>query len=202
MRPVRLLVLGALAAGGPMHGYQIRQEALRDQVELWTQVKPGSLYSALHRMAQDGLVAVARVERSGTSPERTVYRITAAGRRELIAQRDAGLIQVVVASDPLDLALRYVSDLTAADLTAVITSRHTALADRLAEHERALVTAGPHLAGLERAAFDHVLQRLRTEVTWHEQLLAQLRSAPGESTPGPADGGAPSHTPPQRQDTP
>lgn len=87
-------------------------EALRDQVELWTKVKPGSLYSALNLMSQDGLVAVERVERPGTSPERTIYRITAAGRRELLAQRDAALTRVGLAPDPLDLALRYVSDLT------------------------------------------------------------------------------------------
>lgn len=181
MSPVRLLVLGTLATLGPMHGYQIRQEALRDQVELWTKVKPGSLYSALHLMAQDGLVAVDRVERSGTSPERTVYRITAAGRRELITQRNAALTQVVVAPDPLDLALRYLCDLTADDLIAAITSRRAALIARLGVHEQALAAAEPHLVGLERAAFDHVVQRLRTEVAWHEQLLAQLSATLEES---------------------
>lgn len=176
MTPIRLLVLGTLATLGPMHGYQIRQEALRNQVELWTKVKPGSLYSALNLMSQEGLVAVERVERPGTSPERTIYRITAAGHQELLAQRDAALNRVVLASDPLDLALRYVSDLTPDDLAAVVTERHSALSARLALHERALTAAEAHLTGLERAAFDHVLQRLRTEVSWHRQLLAQLPS--------------------------
>lgn len=184
MTSVRLLVLGTLAASGPMHGYQIRQEARRDQVELWAKIKPGSVYNALHRMAVDGLVELDRIERSGTSPERTVYRITAAGRRGLTAQRDAALTQVVVAVDPLDLALRYVSDLPVEDLVAVVTSRRSSLADRLAVHEQALVTAGRHLTGLERAAFDHVLRRLRTEVDWHEQLLADLGSMPVASVVG------------------
>lgn len=165
-----------------MHGYQIRQDALQDQAEWWADVKPGSLYSALHRMADEGLLEVVRTETPAASPRRTIYRITAAGREELVAQRDAALTRVVFASDPLDLALRYVSDLSVDELVEAVRSRHGILVQRLAMHEGAYGQSETYLEGLEMITFQHVLGRLRTEVAWHEQLLDELncRSQKGE----------------------
>lgn len=183
---VRLFILGALAAGGPMHGYQIRQEAVRDQAEWWSDVKPGSLYSALHLMARDGLVEVARTETPAASPLRTIYRITRRGRQELAVQRDEALRRVVFTPDPLDLALRYVTDLSTDQLVDVIRTRHAVLVQRLALHEDAYADSEPHLVGLEPITFRHVLQRLRAELEWHEQLLAELTAT--RSGPDPPQG--------------
>lgn len=161
-----------------MHGYQIRQEALRDRAEWWSDVKPGSLYSALHRMAAEGLVEVVRTETPPASPPRTIYRITASGREELVAQRDAALHRVVFVPDPLDLALRYVSDLSVGELVEAVRSRHAALTERLTVHEEAYASSRAYLVGLEPITFRHVLQRLRAEVSWHEELLAALSGTP------------------------
>ena len=54
MNPTRLFVLGALARHGPMYGHQIRRDARVDRAELWSEVKPGSLYAALHRLQSGG----------------------------------------------------------------------------------------------------------------------------------------------------
>jgi len=170
----RLFALSALARGGPMHGYQIRRAARLDRTELWTEVKPGSLYGALHRMAGEGLVEVVRTEREGNPPERTVYAITPAGRHELIAQRDAALREVMVRPDPVDLALQYTLDLAEDELVAVIAARRDALAARLVMLEQERQKAGPHLVGLEPMTFEHTLVRLRAELAWHEELLEQL----------------------------
>lgn len=191
-----MFILGALATDGPTHGYQIRQNALRDQTEWWTEVKPGSLYSALHRMAREGLVEVDRTETPDNSPQRTIYRITTAGRQALMAQRDEALQRVVVATDPLDLALRYVSDLPADTLVEIVTARLTALLERLSLHEEAYVSSQPYLKGLEPITFRHVLKRLRTEVQWHEQLLAELTAPHDPPAPTSEDAAAPAGTPP------
>lgn len=190
-----MFILGALATDGPTHGYQIRQNALRDQTEWWTEVKPGSLYSALHRMAHEGLVEVDRTETPDNSPQRTIYRITTAGRQALLAQRDEALQRVIVATDPLDLALRYVSDLPADTLIEIVTARHTALLERLSLHEEAYVSSQPYLEGLEPITFRHVLRRLRTEVQWHEQLLAELTAPHDPPASTSDDAAAPAGTP-------
>jgi DNA-binding PadR family transcriptional regulator len=182
----RLFALSALARGGPMHGYQIRRAAKVDRTELWTDVKPGSLYGALHRMAGEGLVEVVRTEREGNPPERTVYAITTAGRAELTAQRDAALRDVRLRPDPVDLALQYTPDLAEEELTAAIAARRGLLAAQLALLEQERQTAAPHLTGLEPVTFDHSLVRLRAELAWHDALLEQLPkllSAPDTEPP-------------------
>src|SRR5262249_58317803 len=87
MNPTRLFVLGALAKHGPMYGHQLRRDARLDRTETWSEVRPGSLYNALHRMAADGLIEPLRTEQQGQLPARTGYGITAEGQRELRALR-------------------------------------------------------------------------------------------------------------------
>jgi transcriptional regulator len=77
-------VLKSLASRGPMHGYGITchiqslgGDALR--------VEEGSLYPALHRMAQEGWIG-ARWGTSENNRRARYYSITAAGRRQLAAE--------------------------------------------------------------------------------------------------------------------
>src|SRR4030081_828392 len=102
MNSTRLFVLGALARSGPMHGHQIRKAAQMDRTELWTDIKPGSLYGALHRMAADGVVGGGRTEQEGNMPPRTVYAITPEGWEELAEHRDEALGTVRIPPDPVD----------------------------------------------------------------------------------------------------
>lgn len=160
-----------------MHGYEIRRAAKLDRTELWTDVKPGSLYNALHRMADEGLIEVVRTERDGNPPERTIYAITEQGRQELIAQRDAALRHVRLVPDPIDLALQYTPDLSEEDLTAALQVRRQAVAAHLALFEQERQNAAPYLVGLEPITFEHSLLRLRAELAWHDALLEQLPKA-------------------------
>ena len=80
-----LLVLRSLAGRGPMHGYgitvhiqSIAGEALR--------VEEGSLYPALHRMAQEGWIS-SKWGASNNNRRARYYSITAAGRRQLAREQ-------------------------------------------------------------------------------------------------------------------
>lgn len=75
-----LLILRTVAAG-PVHGYAIAQriqQVSRDVV----QVQQGSLYPALHRLEDRGLL-VAKWKPSDTGREAKFYQLTPAGRRHL-----------------------------------------------------------------------------------------------------------------------
>lgn len=78
-----LLVLKTLA-GGPMHGWGITLhiQEISNQV---LRVEEGSLYPALHRMEQEGLVR-AEWGMSENNRRARYYRITAEGRRQLSAE--------------------------------------------------------------------------------------------------------------------
>jgi DNA-binding PadR family transcriptional regulator len=165
-----------------MHGYQIRQEARRDRTDLWTDIKPGSLYNALRRMADEALVEVVRTERVGNPPERTVYAITDLGREELVSQRDEALRDVRVRPDPVDLALQCAMNLPADELAAAVKVRRQTLAAQLSMLEQEGRTASAYLTGLEPMLFEHNLVRVRAEIAWHDELLERL---PDLLTKGP-----------------
>jgi DNA-binding PadR family transcriptional regulator len=170
-----LFILGRLAKDGPMHGHQIRRAAQVDHTELWTDVKPGSLYGALHRMAADGVVEVVRTEQEGNMPPRTVYAITAEGREELAEHRDAALREIRLQPDPVDLALQYLQDLSAAEVRTAMTARRDEIANKLQSWRALHAEALPHLTGLEPITFEHTLFRLEAELAWHTRFLDRLK---------------------------
>src|ERR1700744_1272297 len=77
-----------------MYGHQIRRDARMDRADVWSSARPGSRSGALHRLAAEGLIEPVRTEQSGHLPARTVYAITAEGRRELKTLRAEALSEV------------------------------------------------------------------------------------------------------------
>lgn len=157
-----------------MHGHQIRRAAQIDRTELWADVKPGSLYGALHRMEAEGIIAAVRTEQEGNRPARTIYAITDVGIAELAAHRDAALRHTRLRPDPFDLALSFAGDLPPDELRAILEERHRALKAELASRQRLRTAADPHLTELEKLTFRHSLLRLEGEVAWHGELLERL----------------------------
>lgn len=180
MQPIRLFVLGTLAQEGEMHGYQIHRVATTDRTETWAGVKPGSVHAALKRLATEGLVEVVRTEQSPTAPQRTIYRITQAGRTQLGRERSSGLQTVTTPADPVDLALRFADDLDPAELASVLRTRERELADRLAATQQILSEVGVHLRALEMLTFDHSIRGLQMEVDWHRSAIAAVENMEGE----------------------
>jgi len=95
-----LLILKSVAAG-PLHGWAISKRIRQMSNEVLT-VNQGSLYPALYRLEDRGWIASA----DGLSPEGRrirLYRLTAAGRRQLSAEIEvwrlfSGAVDRVVAA--------------------------------------------------------------------------------------------------------
>jgi DNA-binding PadR family transcriptional regulator len=185
MNMMRLFILGTLARGGPMHGHQIRRAAQTDRTELWADVKPGSLYGALHRMEAEETVKTVRTEQEGKRPARTVYEITEAGRGELAAHRDEALREARIAPDPVDLALQFTGDLSEGALRSALEARRGSLASQLASWRQVRESADPYLGEMEKMTFGHTIGRLEAEIAWHDELLERLSAlmAAGSGTP-------------------
>jgi PadR family transcriptional regulator len=75
-----MLILKVLATG-PRHGYAVAQRIGQVSRAL-LQVPQGSLYPALHRLENRGLVAAAWAQ-TESGRDAKVYRLTAKGRRRL-----------------------------------------------------------------------------------------------------------------------
>jgi PadR family transcriptional regulator, regulatory protein PadR len=78
------LLLLAVVADEPAHGYRI-VELLRDRSDGVLDLAEGTVYPALYRLERQGMI-VSRWS-NGDGRRRRVYRVTAAGRRELARRR-------------------------------------------------------------------------------------------------------------------
>jgi PadR family transcriptional regulator PadR len=78
-----LLVLTLLARRGPLHGYGIATQ-IENMSDETLRVEEGSLYPALHRLEEAGLIKP-RWTTTDTGRRARVYEITAAGRKQLEA---------------------------------------------------------------------------------------------------------------------
>jgi PadR family transcriptional regulator PadR len=81
-----MLVLRTLR-GGPLHGYTIAS-AIQRLSEGYLQVEEGSLYPALHRMERRGWID-AEWGLSESNRKAKYYRLTPAGRRQLVSETRA-----------------------------------------------------------------------------------------------------------------
>src|SRR2546429_10019899 len=79
-----LLILRTLLAG-PTHGHAIAKHIQRTSEDL-LQVETGSLYPALHRLEAKGWIA-ASWELSSKGKRARFYRLTPAGRKQLVAEQ-------------------------------------------------------------------------------------------------------------------
>ena len=174
MSSVRLYILGALAAEGPMHGHQLRLLAEQEHVHYWTDVSVGSLYGAIKRLAAEGLIAELRVEREGNYPERQVYGITEAGYAALADLRREGLDTVVFRADPFDLAMSRLDPASLDGVGETLSARLATLRDMLAASEAQRAKADPYLTVNERFVLSHKSARLTADIEWHEALLTEL----------------------------
>jgi DNA-binding PadR family transcriptional regulator len=193
-----------------MYGHQIRRDARVDRTELWSEVRPGSLYGALHRMAAEGLIEAVRTEQVGNLPARTVYAITGEGRKELRALRAEAFRQVSLRPDPVDLAVAMSSDLPADELRGLVEDRHRALTTQreFFRHEQERAWAEQTTA--DSLILQHALGRLDAEIRWHEDLLLAIPMlsnpavlARGDDPPLCLPGGLPPEPPaPDRRSAP
>jgi len=190
MNPTRLFVLGALARHGPMYGHQIRRNARMGRADLWSDVRPGSLYGALHRLAAEGLIEPVRTEQSGNLPARTVYAITAEGQRELRTLRAEALTEVGLRPDPVDLALVMSGDLDGDVLRGYIEDRIRALRSQAAAYAHHGERVWPDQTVADDLVAEHARLRIEAELSWHQLLLDQagkLTEATADSSTASSD---------------
>lgn len=182
----KLTVLGLLSIG-PNHGYGLRAILESWEVHRWLDVKYGSIYAALHRFADAGLVEVVDVA-ADRGPNRTTYRLTEAGQAELRELARRAWTRTPQWSLPIDMAVMFLTFdwlgngiLDRGEVAKLLRERVTALDSsitRLTETKNDLVgvTEFEPLRAVQRAHFDHGLQLLDAERTWTRTTLEALEA--------------------------
>jgi DNA-binding PadR family transcriptional regulator len=174
MKDTQLFVLGTLARRGPMHGHQIRRRAELERAEFWGKVKVSSLYAALHRLEEEGLIEAVETQQEGRFPARTIYAITEEGRRELVVLLEESLHHTAVEAEPIDLALTFSDTLEESYLRLALEERLAALHASAESMERMEQQVRQYLTPVDGMVLRHFALRLEAELRWHQELLDQL----------------------------
>lgn len=172
----RLVILGLLRQR-PLHGYEIKH-VIEDRMGDWTSIAFGSIYFALRKLAEEGMVDVAATERAGNRPSRTVYALTDGGRNEFLRL----LREIWGRPERLyfatDLGLFFMDALPHEELAGHIDTRIKRLKEILAHltKHREDSLADPHVPRRARFIFDHSRAHLEAELAWTQSLASELES--------------------------
>ncbi|WP_028478958.1 PadR family transcriptional regulator [Nocardia sp. CNY236] len=135
MKPVRLLVLGALRRRRRTHGYQIRADLESWGAHEWSTATSGSVYHALKSMTDQHLLTAYETDSAG--PPRIEYELTDKGEQEYIALLRKALADREPSLDVLGAAIGLIEDLSREDALEMLHARARAMRnwrDSVTEH--------------------------------------------------------------------
>jgi DNA-binding PadR family transcriptional regulator len=189
-----MMILGLVKWMQPVHGYDVRRELLSWRADSWANVQPGSIYHALRKLAEEGLLRQVGTAQVGARPARTSYEITAAGVDEFDCLLRQHWSDCRPAADPFLSAFAFLPALPRPEAVAALRGRaETLRADNAAA--RADLAAGwprqkPSYVGW---MLELSIARAEGEIAWCERiadLIAQgasyqpVEKSPDEAWPG------------------
>jgi DNA-binding PadR family transcriptional regulator len=172
--PLALAVL-ALLVERPMHPYEIaslmRERAIHEAIKL----NYGSLYTVVDGLRRQGLIEAQGTQREGRHPERTVYRLTEAGRSAFDSRLRDLLRAPAKEYTQFAAGLAFVATLSATELGELLDERSRRIETELSEARAVLdvlVARGlPRLLLLEA---EHAVVLRAAELEWIRGLTTAL----------------------------
>jgi DNA-binding PadR family transcriptional regulator len=173
-----LMALAVLATvvERPMHRYEMASLMRARGKDQDMDIKWGSLYTVVQNLEKHALLEAIGNTRQGARPERTIYRITASGRQELL-DWTRELIGSPAAENPKFAAGLSVWMLLSPDeVVALLRGRLEKLEASVKTRRAALVQAGTEIPRLFLVEAEYALAMTKAEVTWVRALLDELSS--------------------------
>lgn len=165
----------ALLAERPMHPYEMYQVLIHRREDRNVKVRPGSLYHAVDKLEEHGLVTATGVEREGNRPERTSYAITDAGRDMLLSKIVSMLSTPADEYPEFPLAIANAFMLPAEQVVDLLGQRR----ERIAEQVASLEAAGRAVQSIELPArfwldANFQLAMLRAKLAWLDATIPDI----------------------------
>jgi len=160
----RILILWLLGEQ-PLHGYRIQKILRAPELAFWFRIEDASIYSMLRTLTKHGFTEAEDERPDSGGPQRTIYGITPAGRRELRRCLEATWRSLGGGRSPFSAALAAIDEFEAREIDALMIARKAALEGRRAQ-----------LLDVERSAPSGLLARreaamLDAEISWTAREL-------------------------------
>jgi len=170
------LAVLSLVREEPMHPYQMQRllrERHKDDVLV---LKRGSLYHAIGRLERAGLIEAITVDREGRRPERTTYRLTTDGERELVNWLRQRIANVQRGPSEFMGSISFLVHLPPSDAADQLEARAQALQRQIAEMGAGMARVGAFVDRIHLIEVEYSLAMLKAEARWVRELLVELRS--------------------------
>jgi len=171
-----MLALAVLAVvlERPVHPYEMASVLRSRGKDRDMPIKWGSLYTVVGNLEKHALIEVVGNERSGGRPERTVYRITDAGREEL-SDWVRELIGTPEREQPrFEAGLSVLGVLSPAEAIALLRTMREALQSQVDGQRAALAGTAEDVPRIFLVEDEYDLAIRTAELTWLDGLLAEL----------------------------
>jgi DNA-binding PadR family transcriptional regulator len=167
---------------GEAHGYQVRQDLTSWAAERWANVKPGSIYHALKKMAAERLLEAVHTEESDLGPDRVVYRVTPQGDIEFFVLMSKALGHVEEGPAMFNAALPFITALDRKTLLFLLKARIKQTEGQMATTEYLLETSIASAPG-ERGKPVHIQEMFHYwnanasgVLDWMRDLVARVQA--------------------------
>ena len=174
--PLALAVLACLFER-PMHPYEMASTMRERGKDQSIKLNYGSLYTVVEALQQNGLIVAQETEREGRRPERTVYRLTDAGRMELIDWVSELLSRPAKEYTRFEAGLSLAGVLPPEDIIALLTQRCVNLELEISQGRALLQLVQDR--GLQRIHViesEYALAMREAELVWTRNLVQEIRS--------------------------
>jgi DNA-binding PadR family transcriptional regulator len=170
-----LLILGLLRRL-PMSAYDLSR-AVKMHGSLYRNLGRGNVYAQLSQLADAGSISQRRASAArGPRSTKTVYALTAAGRRRFDGLMREVMSDVQISDATLEVACVLLGQLTREQASAHLGTRLDAMLSQERRLER-LFGKREERSGAGELALMHAIARLRGEIEWLRESMKLLRGA-------------------------
>jgi DNA-binding PadR family transcriptional regulator len=168
------LALLSMLSQEPMYPYGMAQTLKARGKEKIAPINWGSLYTVVRNLERHGFIEAASTEREGRQPERTTYRITEAGKAELMdwLRELVGIPEW--APTPFEAALSEAAVLGPDELVSLLGERLAALDEANAAHEGELARWVQRLPRLLLIESEYQLAMRMAEAGWVRGIITEI----------------------------
>jgi DNA-binding PadR family transcriptional regulator len=168
----------------PMHPYEMASVLRSRGKDQDMPIKWGSLYTVVRNLEKHGLLEAVESGRQGARPERTVYRITDAGRREADDWTRELLREPRREPSAFEAGLSVMAGLGPDEVAPLLRRRLELLKEQIEAGRAALEEERAELPRLFLVESEYALAMRRAQAGWVRSLLAELD---GGTFPGLAE---------------
>ncbi|RCX16704.1 PadR family transcriptional regulator [Fontibacillus phaseoli] len=173
------LIILALLRDRPMHGYEIQQLIQTSRVDTWANLLSGSIYYALNKMEQDGLIRTEAEERTGARL-RKIYAITETGEDMFQRMvREALTLNPHSVKSDFSLALSWVETVPKEEAIPLLRQNLQQVEETLAFWKIGRELKGNHgaLNAFAEASFDNAMALLQLDIDYLNRIIGLLEQS-------------------------